>query len=138
MSVDAERLTMIRANAALVIKEFGELSGTAFGYDESSVAWVEGYIERLRKQHGESAPDGLVSVIGSYLGEAIIAKAGGQWMEDDAGRLGIRFANGDTAYPFTKVQKPLDNGLEAGDSIASFYETSVNFIATGKLRGRTP
>lgn len=134
MRLDDERLAQIRANAALAVEEFRELSGEGFGYDAPSVAWVEGFIERLRKRYGEGGvPGGVVSVIGSYLGEAIIATAGGEWI-DDAGGLGVQFANGDTAYPFVKVQKQFDQGLEDGESIASFYDISVNFIATGKLQ----
>jgi hypothetical protein len=136
VKLDPERQAMIRANAALAIAEFGKMSGMEFGCDEGSVRWVEGFIEDMRER--EERVDSLVSVIGCYLGEAIIAKAGGQWIEDDAGRLGVRFATGDTIYPFTKVQKLFDNGLKAGDSIVSFYNVSIDFIAKGKLREQAP
>jgi len=134
MSLDADRLAMIRANAALAIEEFQALSGADFGYDAPSVAWVEGFVERMRKRYSEDgAPSGMVSVIGSYLGEAIISGTGGEWIEDDAGGLGVRFENGDTAYPFVKVQKQFDDGLAGGESIASFYNVSVTLVAAGKL-----
>lgn len=129
-----ERLALIRDHAAFAIKEFGGITQSAFGIDASAVAWVEGFIERQRVRYGDGgAPDGIVSVIGSYLGEAIIAGAGGHWIEDDAGGVGIRFASGDTAYPFTKVQKQFDQGLEGGESILSFYNICVDFVAAGKL-----
>lgn len=133
-AVDEERLQQIRANAAFAVQEFGGLAEGHFGLDRESVAWVEGFIERMRVRYGaEGAPDGIVSVIGSYLGEAIIAEAGGAWVEDEAGGLGVRFANGDTAYPFAKVWKQFDEGLEAGESILSFYNISVDYVATGRL-----
>jgi hypothetical protein len=133
-SLDEERLRQIRENAAFAVEEFGALTDAAFGLDRGSVAWVEGFIERQRLRYGaDGAPGGIVSVIGSYLGEAIIAKAGGEWIEDDAGGLGVRFATGDTAYPFVKVQKQFDQGLEGGESILSFYNVSVDYVAAGKL-----
>lgn len=138
MTLDDERLSMIRANAALAVEQFRDLSGAAFGFDAGSVVWVEGFIERMRTQTGEDGvADGVVAVIGSYLGEAIIAGAGsGQWNEDDAGNIGVAFANGDAVYPFAKVRKQFDQGLAEGESIASFYNVSVTFIATGKLHGQ--
>jgi hypothetical protein len=98
------------------------------------VAWVEGFIERQRVR---VAGDGLVDVLGSYLGEAIIAAAhGGVWVRGPDGDLGVRFDNGDIAYPFAKVSKQFDRGLEGGESILSFYTISVELLATGRLRDR--
>jgi hypothetical protein len=72
--VASEQLDQIRANAALVVSQLRPLSGFDFGLDERSVAWVEGFIER---QRARGAADGLADVLGSYLGEAIIAAGGG-------------------------------------------------------------
>jgi hypothetical protein len=133
MTLLGEWPAQIRDNAAFAMREFGEASGTEFALDRESVAWVEGFIERMRLRYGEDgAPSGIVSVIGSYLGEAIIAKTGGKWQSDDKG-IGVAFASGDTAYPFAKVSKQFDQGLAAGESILSFYDICVNFVATGKL-----
>lgn len=134
MTLDDERLQQIRENAAFAVAEFGTLVEGAFGYDRESVAWVDGFVERQRVRFAAGdAPGGLISVIGSYLGEAMIAEAGGQWIEDDAGGIGIRFASGDTAYPFVKVRKQFDEGLAGGESILSFYNIAVDFVASGKL-----
>jgi hypothetical protein len=130
-----ERLAEIRANAALAIEEFRELAGRDIGFDAESVAWAEGFVERARTRYAESGvPTGLVSVIGSYLGEAIIAEAGGHWIEDDEGRLAVAFPNGDAVYPFAKVQKQFDQGVAEGESILSFYTVSATFVAIGGLR----
>ncbi len=133
MTVDDERLSKIRANAAMAVERFRELSGASFGFDASSVGWVEGFIDRTRPQVGEEGAAGLVSVIGSYLGEAIIANTGGTWGEDDVGGLGVRFANGDTVYPFAKAWKQFEGGVDGGESILSFYTMSVDYVASGKL-----
>ena len=133
MSIDPERLETIHANAELVVRELAHASGTDFGYDRESVAWVEGFLERQRTEFPDTAR-GLVSVIGCYLGEAIIAAVpGAQWTADDNNALAILFATGDKAYPFNKVEKQIAEGLENGESIFSFYSMSVNYVAAGKL-----
>jgi hypothetical protein len=134
MTVSDERLEMIRANAELVVREMADLAGENHGYSPEGVAWVEGFIERQRPGYDPQASGGLVSVLGCYLGEAIIAAVpGAEWTDDENGNLGILFPTGDMAFPLTKVEKQLANGLEAGDSIASFYSISVNYVAAGKL-----
>ncbi len=133
MRLAEERLALIRATAELGVRELAHASGMQFGYDQDSVAWVEGFIERQRAEFPDTSR-GLVSVLGSYLGEAIIeAVPGADWAEDDNGALGIRFPTGDTAYPFNKVDKQIAEGLENGESILSFYNISVNYVAAGKL-----
>jgi hypothetical protein len=68
--MDAQRLEMIRANAEFAVQELGKVCDTPFGYDSTSVAWTEGFIQR---QRGKLDPEGgIVNVLGSYLGEAII------------------------------------------------------------------
>jgi hypothetical protein len=135
MSIEAERLEQIRANAAFVVEKLGEISGMDFGLDEASVGWVEGFIERQRASLQGADADGLVNVLGCYLGEAVIAAVpDARWEEDAIGGLGVAFANGDMAYPVAKVAKQFANGLAQGDSIRGFYDVTVNFVATGKLR----
>jgi hypothetical protein len=133
--LEGERLQQIRANSAFAIEEFREAAEKDIGLDVDSVAWVEGFVERARDQYGAGGvPSGLVSVIGSYLGEAIIAETGGHWAEDADGGLGVAFPNGDAVFPFAKVQKQFDEGVAAGESILSFYTVSVSYIAIGALR----
>jgi hypothetical protein len=120
----------IRMNAKLVMDEFSQLRGKPMDMEKDTVSWVEGFIERQRAVDPEAAK-GLVSTLGSYLGEAIIAKAGGEWRKDQEGHVGIRFANGSWCFPFSKVEKQIENGLE--DSISSFYSVTLDLVATGKL-----
>jgi hypothetical protein len=138
MGIDAERLEKIRANAAFVIGELGKLSDIEFGLDPASVAWTQGFIERQRVHLDGPATDGIVTVLGSYLGEAIIAAVPGtRWEEDAGGNLGVLFPGGDMAFPFVKVAKQFADGVAAGESILSFYNISVKYVAAGKL-GKAP
>jgi hypothetical protein len=115
----------IRANAQLAINTFGPASGlgTEFGYNRISVEWVEGFIERQRSRT-DITPDKvarLVQVIGSYLGECVICTYGGVWRETN-GSWGVFFDERDAVFPFNKVQKQFEKGLESGDSVLGFFD----------------
>ena len=134
MDADDQRLAGIKANVEFAIAEFGKLSDVPFALDKSSVTWVEGYIERMRLRLTEPPAGGLVSVIGSFLGQAIIAASDGQWDEDPERGIGIKFARGDWCFPFAKVKKQFAEGLDGGESILGFYNIAVEYVAKGKLR----
>lgn len=109
----------IRANAALVVETFAALAEFSFAFDSRSVEWLDGYINRIRTgECSEDEIDQMVSNLGSYLGEAVVAAHGGAWAHDDHG-WHIRFDERNRAYPFAIVAKQLKNGPE--DSIFGFY-----------------
>ncbi|KAB8142716.1 hypothetical protein F8S13_14295 [Chloroflexia bacterium SDU3-3] len=123
-------LTRIRANTDLVIAQLGPQSGIpGFGRNRESLAFVEQFIERTRSCGlGSVARENMAAVFGCFLGECVIAAYGGEW-EEYEGTWCVRFANGTMAFPFAKVCKLVENGLEGGDSIVSFYRV-VPFILT--------
>lgn len=115
-----------------IVAQFGELAekliaqlsssaGFELGYDARSVAWVDGFIERQRVRYVGAEADGLVNVIGSFVGECVIRNYGGRWRENEEGAWGVYFDDENAAFPFAKVRKQFDNGREAGDSVESFY-----------------
>lgn len=110
----------IRLNADLVTKTFAQNNGVDLSFDEDSVKWLDGYIERNGKNWDEQTKERLSGVLGSFLGECIRLNFGGEWKMTEYG-LGIVFDDGNAAYPFNKIRKQIDNGEE--DSIASFYST---------------
>lgn len=128
--LDAETQAQIAHNRDFAIEEFGELVEFPFGLNKESVAWLEGFIERQRESGNAKPGGGLHSVLGSFLGEAIIAAAGGRWDEDEHG-IGVLFPNGDKCFPFAKVAKQMENGIN--DSVTSFYGIAIDYVATGKL-----
>ena len=107
----------IAANAELVKRTFPE---QALDYDERSVEWLDGYIERNRETWDESTRERLGSVLGSFLGECVRANYGGTWEMTENG-LAIVFDDGNGVFPFNKINKHIANGPD--DSIASFYST---------------
>ena len=108
----------LRANAQLVLSLATEKLGVAIGYDETGVRWLDGYIQR-QHEHGEVATrDGLISLLGSFLGECIIRSLGGSWAFTDES-WGVRFDEKNIVFPFAKVAKQLEHGSE--DSVLRFF-----------------
>ena len=118
MSDDLPMVDRIRANAELVVSVARDQLGEEVGYDEAGVRWLDEYIQLQHEQGNPANRDGLVSTLGSYLGECIIRSFGGAWAEVD-GAWCVRFDDHNAAYPFAKVSKQLEHG--AGDSLLSFF-----------------
>lgn len=107
--------------AAFLISTLSKDGVVELGYDDASVAWVDGFIERQRARGDASLARGLTNVVGAYLGECIIRNYGGQWRAGDDGQWGVYFDAENAAFPVAKVAKQFANGAE--DSIYSFYRT---------------
>ena len=109
--MDADKLKAL----AEKVKEQLSLS-----YDEESVKFLEGLIERVKPEFKGSEANGLVNSIGAFLGECIIINYGGQWsIDEETQRACIIFDQQNKIFPFSKTAKQFANGLE--DSIYSFY-----------------
>ena len=120
--VDFAMLAKIKVNAELANQRFMEISDLEFAYDAPSVQWLDGYIERQRVRPGmdDDAVEGLVGVLGCWLGECIIACYGGEWAEID-GQWGVQFDGRNAVFPISKMKKQFQNG--SSDSVSSFFET---------------
>lgn len=89
-------------------------------YDEGSVKFMEGFIERQRPNFEGERLQGLVNAIGSFIGACMIKNYGGHWQLDEKyNAVCVVFNNGNKAFPFAKTYKQFENGLE--DSVYSFY-----------------
>jgi hypothetical protein len=110
----------IQANAELVAKQLN------LGFDEASVKWLDGYIERLRLNPTYANSDQLKDNLGCFLGECIRRVYGGEWVEDQYG-LSIRFDPRNGVFPHAKVAKQFKNGSAQGDSVYGLY-TSIGPI----------
>src|SRR5262245_3783675 len=119
MELETHNMTVeeqIRANSEATIASLGPISRVEnFGYNADSVKWLEGFIERNRALHElpEQTTDQLVSNLGSYLGECVIACFGGAWQLQD-GNWGVAFDAKNAVFPFNKVRKQFANGIEDG------------------------
>ena len=89
-------------------------------YDADSVKFIEGFIERNKGNFEKEESKGLINSLGSFLGQCIIENYGGQWqLDNETGSVAVAFDDKNKAYPFAKVSKQFENGLE--DSVYSFY-----------------
>jgi len=107
------------------MKEFEKLAESVrqqlnLKYDKNSVKFIEGFIERNKANFDNEENKGLINSLGSFLGQCIIENYGGQWqLDNETGTIAIVFDDKNKAFPFAKVSKQFDNGLE--DSVYSFY-----------------
>jgi hypothetical protein len=127
----------IKANAEAVIEELAHLTDFEFGYHRESVAWLEGYIERMKQAGVFNGPgrDKLVSVFGSFLGECIIRVCGGSWKQRD-GAWGVAFDEEQFVQPFAAVAAQVDRGRACG--IRSFFDlVPITFIGCTAGRSAT-
>ncbi len=113
------QLKAIEENAELVINGVGRMCGVQLDYDEKSVEWLDGYIERNRKDFDEETVEKMTNILGSFLGECIRRNFGGEWKISENG-FGIIFDSKKAVYPFAKTEKHLRNGSE--DSIVGLYK----------------
>lgn len=90
------------------------------GYDDRSVKYIEGFIERVKTEFTQDERPGLIQAIGAFIGQCIILNYGGQWeIDNDRDELCIAFDDANKIFPFAKVRKQFEHGLE--DSVYSFY-----------------
>jgi len=89
-------------------------------YDTKSVKFIEEFIERQRNSFDSEQRKGLVSSIGSFVGQCIINNYGGHWQVDqDTKAVCVAFDDKNKLFPLAKTAKQFENGLE--DSVYSFY-----------------
>jgi len=117
----------IRANADLVAAQLSGPAGFQLGFDERSVEWIDGFVERQRARDDfeMGVVRSLSEKLGCFLGEALRAAIGGEWIETEKG-LAVVFSDGNAAFPLTKVRKHFANGSD--DSIDSFYRTAITLF----------
>lgn len=88
-------------------------------FNDKGVKYLEGFIEQTKSQIAKDEWSGLVTSCGAFLGQCIIEQYGGEWSTEENGQISISFDENNKVFPFSKVSKQFDNGLE--DSIYSFY-----------------
>ena len=120
-----------RAAAEGLVAQLREELGIELNYDQQSIEWLDGYINRIRTQLGKETYPGLAAALGAYVGEALIATYGGSWHYfEEQGQWGVQLPDGIGAFPSAKIYKQLEN--PEFDSILSF------FTIAQKLRDQIP
>jgi hypothetical protein len=95
--------------AAELFVRLSKDAGRELGYDAAGVAWADQYAAAVRPVESDDQLRVQSALVGSYLGEALIATYGGAWREDD-GEWGVELADGRRAFPFRVAMEQLREG----------------------------
>lgn len=108
--------------------------GVELNFDEQSIEWLDGYINRCRESMPKETKPGLAAALGAYVGEAIIKTYGGAWTyNEQTKQWGIKLNDGNIAFPIAKVYKQLEE--DEFHSVHSFF-TILPLI--GKIASAPP
>jgi len=111
MSVNATLRNQLRKNAELVASVAQQQNGLIAKFDETGVRWLDGFIQTEHDRHKPDNHDGLMSTLGAFLGECIMATYGGDW-EEMNDTICVRFDPRNVTFPFVRVLKHLQNGKD--------------------------
>jgi hypothetical protein len=84
-------------------------AGRELGYDASGVEWADQYADAVRPVESEDQLRVQTALVGSYLGETLLAVHGGAWVEED-GEWRVELADGRRAFPFRRAMEQLKDG----------------------------
>ncbi len=121
----------IKNNAAQVVKTFSAPGqGATFGLTAHSVAALDQYLERtVNSSTTDATKENLMNLIGSFLGECIVAKYGAEWSIAEGGKPRLTLQHAGTVHildPFGKVAKRIMNGSE--DNIAIYFADFIPHV----------
>jgi hypothetical protein len=122
--LSTEEVEQLRQAAEDLRSIFREKQVAELDYDEESLRWLDGFIERQRLRTDVNQWQGSTNLIGAFLGECIIRNIGGQWARYD-GMLCVMFDEENVVFSFNKVFKHFENGADKGDSILGLYQVMV-------------
>jgi len=104
-------------------------AGRELAYDAGGVAWADQYADAVRPVESDDQLRVQTALVGSYLGETLIAVLGGAWVEEEGEWL-VQLADGRRAYPFRKAMEQLRDG--EGSILAMFRELSGEEAGDGE------
>ena len=119
--LSAEKREAVKHGCAIVVGLARDVFRREIHYDDDSIKWLASLIEFLRKKpHEQQLKQNVLNSIGCFLGEALIARYGGDWVTTDDGAMAVRLPSQTVAFPFIKVSKHFKNG--DSDSIWAMFK----------------
>ena len=95
--------------AAELFVRLSKDAGRELAYDASGVEWADQYADAVRPVESDDQLRVQTALVGSYLGETLIAVHGGAWVEEEGEWL-VELADGRRAYPFRRAMEQLRDG----------------------------
>jgi len=108
---------------------YGKIKGCDFDYSRESLQKVDDLVSQEWSDNSPLFPQVTILQIGSYMGEVIRRKHGGEWVEsEDYGICLARIGGQEDfrSFPFNKARKRIEEGEE--DSVAFFYRALVHTL----------
>jgi len=95
--------------AAELFVRLSKDAGRDLGYDAAGVAWADQYAQAVRPVESDDQLRVQTALLGSYLGETLIAVHGGAWVEEE-GEWRVELSGGRRAFPFRTAMEQLRDG----------------------------
>lgn len=116
----------------IVINKLGPKLNVQLGYNDESIAWLDGFLQRYHVSRGDQDAGKLADMLGAFYGEALIRKYGGEWLVAEGGEAVIQLQGDLTMFPLSAVRKQMKNGAE--DSVAHMYHFTGEMLTIIELR----
>ncbi|MGW1880987.1 hypothetical protein [Streptomyces sp. NPDC001970] len=108
----------MRAYVTRFVAQLTERNRLPLDYSVASLRIVDFVVDGLRRGHPERAQvEGVLRGLGAYVGEVMVRRAGGQWVDFDADQreffgqpVGVRMPDGRAWNPLGKVVKRFEAG----------------------------
>lgn len=95
-----------------MLRDLGRAHGYTLQPGRAGVAELAELMDAMAEEHTRDdaeAQNETVALMGFFLGESVIAEAGGAWAEAD-GALGVKLPSGGFAAPFAAVARHFAGG----------------------------
>ncbi|HET7461923.1 MAG TPA: hypothetical protein VFJ82_11775 [Longimicrobium sp.] len=116
--------------AAELFANLSRDAGRELTYDDAGVAWADQYVEAVRPVESEDQLRVHTALVGAFLGEALLARHGGAWV-DDEGEWAVELADGTRLHPFRAAMAQLREGSEGGESILTVFRSAEGDAGQG-------
>ena len=120
-------IASIPSRAEIHRETMAKNTGEQIQYDEAGIARTDAFISQGWPDGKLMMPDHTISVIGSFVGEGVRQTLGGTWGHTDERGFHLDGVGGGARiYPFAKVAKRFENGMD--DSLAFYYSALKQVI----------
>ncbi|HET7232190.1 MAG TPA: hypothetical protein VFJ16_19440 [Longimicrobium sp.] len=109
--------------AAELFAKLSRDAGRELTYDDAGVAWADQYVEAVRPVETDDQLRVHTALVGAFLGETLLARHGGAWVEDD-GEWSVVLADGRQLHPFRATMAQLRG--DAAESILALFRFVEN------------
>jgi hypothetical protein len=101
-------------------------------FDAAAVQQLDAFIEAQRRDLKPADKQGVVTALGCFLGQCLVATYGGTWAKGPDGTTGVGINQNSFFNPFYRVLQQLDKGQP--ESVAVFFASIPERLAAAPRR----